>query len=692
MDVLEPMPITNINNDLLISAPILQNYLVDGQGNPLANGTITFFQDSARTILKNVYFQSSNTGGYQYQTLPNPLTVSGAGLICDATGSPTNPFYYPYSETDNTTPQAYYITIVDQNGLPVNTLQNFPFNPNGSGTPSGVVIANNQNLIGNNSFWRNVGTMDLTNVTNTVVAPSYHDGYVFNGSASALYGMLGAQTIPAGGEIMFSKNNTGATDKVTFNTFGLGLTPAITGDAVPEFYLSHNCSASTTGELFKIYQFPITLHTKNLANMPFTVTMQGQSLSTGDATSSQIQFGLYQYAGTNGTGSNVTFINGLTPIPLTTTWQKVTASGTFPSANGLTLGAGGDDAFFLLICLPTDTTCSINFTVPSLYLAPENEIPTNTFSNYDTVNSYISSPITCDIRVSLSNYPSPSNFGWCPMNNGVIGNYVLANAANPYFARQAQDTWPLFNLLWQHFKPYEVAAQPNPVCQMFSVAPTTVTRVNYSGSAYTDFANGNAIQLTAAMGQVLMGTVPLSSLLPAQVATTNTGKGYSSVVTPTNSGGCLWTTAGANELNIFQGAPVIFINVGGSLPTLIKPNTIYYAIPKSATTFLVALSFTDAMAGTAIAYSGSPSATTTVYFGAAGMHEGEYAHMQLAAELPPHTHTIWQTSGTGTATPGASQSFQTPAALGAASGNGPGTSALLNVTQPSLMTNFYIKL
>src|SRR5271155_5775489 len=102
-----------INTDLLIAAPILQDALVDRDGTPMSAGTVTCYQDNSRTTLKNWYYQSGTPGNYTYITLPNPLTLSAAGTICDGNGVDTIPFFYPYSELDDEVFQPYYITIIN---------------------------------------------------------------------------------------------------------------------------------------------------------------------------------------------------------------------------------------------------------------------------------------------------------------------------------------------------------------------------------------------------------------------------------------------------------------------------------------------------------------------------------------------------------------------------------------------------
>src|SRR5271163_2202471 len=86
----------------LVAAPMLQDSFVDKDGTPMSGGTITCYHDNSRTTLKNWYYQSGTPGAYTYITLPNPLTLSAAGTICDINGVDTIPFFYPWSETDET--------------------------------------------------------------------------------------------------------------------------------------------------------------------------------------------------------------------------------------------------------------------------------------------------------------------------------------------------------------------------------------------------------------------------------------------------------------------------------------------------------------------------------------------------------------------------------------------------------------
>src|SRR5215204_2765614 len=101
-----------INPDLLIAAPMLQDYIVDKDGTPLTNGIITLWVDTERFVTyKNWYYQTGSPGAYEYIPLDNPLNLSAAGTIQDPAGNDVIPYYYPYDENDENTPQAYFIQV-----------------------------------------------------------------------------------------------------------------------------------------------------------------------------------------------------------------------------------------------------------------------------------------------------------------------------------------------------------------------------------------------------------------------------------------------------------------------------------------------------------------------------------------------------------------------------------------------------
>lgn len=565
-----------INPSLLISAAMLQDPFVDlATGTAMANGVITMYQDSNRTVLKNWYYQTGVPGAYTYAALPNPLTLSAAGTIVDVNGNDTIPFYYPYSETDNVTPQPYYVTVVDSNGQSQFTRANFPFI--GIAKPTPVESPTFKNYIVNNTFWRNLGSVSLTNVTSTqtlpqeCLAPSQHGGF----------------SMP---DFQFYKSTTGAVETVTFNTFPAG-TPVIGAgtqpDIQPEYYLNHQCTAKQTAETYKYYQFPVSLHLATLNTVEGTISIWAQS--TGGSVNNTVTLSFLQFLGTAGGSSNTITIGSFTA---TTTWTQYTFSFITPSTLGLSLPSTlGDDALYLQIGLQAGHTLNINFTKPSLYFSEV--APTNDFATYDQTDSIINSPRTGDYRHSMNAFLP----GWVPANDGTIGS-----AGSGATTRANVDTWPLYNLLYS------------------GVADHWATVSGRTGNARNDFSNNLPMTLTKNLGRVLQGLDPV-------FVTPST---FTATLTPANFTVDAGNTAKINVTNTFTaGTPVQVSNSGGALPVgyvppysaaqaddpYLQASTTYYVSSANLTTAKIELAPTlaDAIAGTnSIKFSSAGTGTHSI--------------------------------------------------------------------------------
>lgn len=447
-----------INPNLLIAAPMLQDYFVDNaNGEAMSAGVITCYQDNSRTTLKNWYYQSGSPGNYTYIALPNPMTLSAVGTIVDVNGNDTIPFFYPYSENDQNVIQTYYITAVNSNGQVQWSRQNFPFLPGGGAAFNAVPTL--RNIIANNVFYHNIGTQNLTSVTNTIIAPSQHDGFM----AANL------------NDWRFIKNITGGPDTITFMPFLPGNSPLM-GDITPEYYINLQCTGVQTGETQKIIRVPISLHIKTLESVMATITLQAQNLGTNN----EITIGITQYLGSNSSPTYVTVFEET--IPVSSDWTKYPIPIIFPSAESLSVSNTGDDALFLDIQFPLSQTFNLNIAKPSIYLS--NVVPTNDFETYDQIDTIISDPRTGDVRVSLNNF---APFGWVPMNDGTIGNSSSGSTT-----RANIDTWNLFYLIWN-----SVGATNAP---MFNSSGGSVS---YGASAYADWNANNRLSLTKQLGSAI---------------------------------------------------------------------------------------------------------------------------------------------------------------------------------------------
>lgn len=674
---------------------MLQDSLIGKDGLPLANGTIICYHDNSRTVLKDWYYQtgspgSGEFGNYNWITLPNPLRLSASGTIVDINGNDTIPFFYPYFQDENGVNifDPYFIRVLDKNGELQFVRAYFPFVANQNVTPSGPAVNTQENLIANNRFWRNCGAVNATTLPldpneGIEYIQSGNFGNSYNTTSNPNYYYVTIAPSQSDGfsmpDINFIKTANGGTDLITFESFSNTITTSLDGDIIPEYYINHESGSDSSGTQFKIYQFPISLHLATLSGCPFSVTIQAQSVLGN----SFMTFQLYQFRGTGVESPEPTVLD---TVILSNEWAKYTinSSTVFPDDNGISVSSSGDDAYYLQISLPL-TAIEVNFTLPSIFLS-QTQQPTNSFQTYDQVDTIISKPRTGDIRTSLNKFYF---YGWVPMSNGTIGWNPNDVPALPT-ARNNQDTWPLFNLIWSLFSPYSNGSV-NPLAQMYETG-TTATPIGYGSSAYADWIANRQLALTNSMGQVLMGSAPVTSLLLS----------YKTEFTASNGAPALLITA-INAMNAFRGMPFYVSNEGGALPGNLSANTIYYITADAAfssNTFHVSSSFAAAMAGTAIAFTTAGTGTQTITLTLSGMSTGEYAHAQLANEVGAHSHPALLPAASFLMNTGAGQGVNQIQQI--APGNntlqfgattGPNVGGIpFNVTQPSTFNNIYIKL
>lgn len=637
----------NIDENLLISAPILQDYLVDKDtGFPLAAGVVTFFRDKQRQILKNWYYQCTNFAPYQFCAGPNPATLTGVGTFADANGNDVIPFFYPFSEDDKDQSDPYFVRVENSNAELQFTRANFPFVP--STPPPSTSVPTLENYLINNEFWRNFGSMNLATPDNTTLiaaktyyyqtlAPGAHDGF----------------SIP---DIVMIKDATGATETLTFKTFH-STGERLTFDITPEYFLEWNCSAFGSDTL-KGVLFPLQLHIEALENETATVTFHAKSVS-GSA-NNFIELQILQFTGTGSSASSFIFKQSFT---LNTSWNKYTSIPfNLPDADNLVLGKGGDDALYVLFSFPTSQDFVIDFAKPQLYLS--NTVPTNQYDTYDQIDPIINDFRTGDIRTSLNSFQP---FGWVQMNDGVISNSgSITPPTNIPLARANIDTWPLFSLIWNNVN--------NTFAPIYTSAGAVSTR---GASAIADWTANKQLQLTLSLGRSLLG-LPITTGI---VSNFNTGTGVFTVGTPFGS-------------YLYVGSPLYLT---GTIPSAFTANQIYYAIPINATSFKLAATYADALTSTAITggTAGTPPFNANVALG--GVF-GEAQHIQLPGEVGAHAHGPPTGSGgqfIATGNDGAStrgSGVTTIFATGSLTADNTPNSAPFNIVQPSVYYNIFMKL
>lgn len=438
-------------------APIPKWPMINNQGT-LAGGAKLYTYRSLNKIQQKIVYQDA--GG----TIPytNPI-------IFDLNGT-QGPFYWSVNSADLT--DTYYLEAYDSDDNLLWTLDNYF--PPGSGGGGGDVTTYIPllNYIANNQFIDHIDdTANPVGVTNLVLAPSNHKGFTpaLVNPVVGTFGVLGA-------DIRFVKNNTNATDQITFPLFALGSAP-LTGDVTPVNYVRYQCTNSPAGETYKSFQFPITQKIKNLSNQAMTFKVWAR------VTASAVNLTVYvrQYFG-SGTAASAEVRTSVGTLPLTTTWTPFNVSLTIPDVAGKSIGTPGlqtdDDALYIQLEMPLGAPCDVLFIKPALYLGTIN--PDLDFQDYDQIDSITQMPRVGDVKTSLQ---SAASLGWVAMNDGSIGN-VGSGATN----RANQDTFQLYKTIWDGV--------------IDTWAPVSTGR---GASAVADFVAGKTLTLPRSLGRALAG-------------------------------------------------------------------------------------------------------------------------------------------------------------------------------------------
>jgi hypothetical protein len=103
----------------------VDTYFVDKDtGLPLANGTLTFYRDSARNTPKSVFELSGAPPNYTYTSMGAQITLSAVGTVQDAGANNEVIYYFPYDDQGNL--DLYYVVCEDQNGVQQFTREAWP--------------------------------------------------------------------------------------------------------------------------------------------------------------------------------------------------------------------------------------------------------------------------------------------------------------------------------------------------------------------------------------------------------------------------------------------------------------------------------------------------------------------------------------------------------------------------------------
>lgn len=621
-------------------------FFVQNNGKPLSGGLFYTYRSLDKSQKKPVYTDPSNNFPW-----PNPITI-------DANGT-TGPLFF---EIDSLAPtESYFILVTDANGNEMWSVDDYL--PSGSGGGGGTSGLDLENLITNNVFYRHVDTTVSVPAFLTV-APSNNTGLVNNGATA------GDVANPSP-DIVFLKNNTSATDTISFPLFTLGSQPII-ADTAPVDYFNYTCSVAGAGETIKCLQFPITAKVQNLSNKTVSGTFWARA---NGGLPQQIILQWFQYYG-DGAGASVALIQQINvPYNLTNGWVKYNFQDIVPDVTPKNLGGppfggalhnqpeGPNDALFLRVVFPLNATCNIDFTKLTMYVGTV--LSDVDFHSYDEIDSIISLPRTGDVRISLNSFVP---FGWVPCNDGVLsnGNNAIVLPASVPRARNNEDTYPLFHLIWN-------LTSGNPsFAPIYDLTGAVSVR---AGSAIADFEASKQLSLTKALGRVLAGANPITT---ASLAFT--GDAVTDRLTVTSM----------DTLSV--GTPIVV--TGGGLPGGLVANTVYYITNIVGVTFQLAVSVDFAQAGTPI-IDITVNGAGTLYTALSAI-AGEGRHTQTGPEVGPHTHVITAPRGQNYSAPLAQNILTndinngTVTSITAANNTPSGTP--FNVMQPTVFMNVFLKL
>lgn len=433
-------------------------YFVDQTGKPLAGGSFQTFRSLNKQQQKAVF--QDPAGQFPW---PNPALINENGTL--------GPFWWQVDSSN--LQETYYIEVYDANGNLIWTQDDYlPSGGAGGGdVTEGVDLTN---LIVNNTFYRHgPNSANPIGVTQYFLAPGAHSGF-----ASSM--QPGNQP-----DIQFFKNNTAATDQLSFVNFNPGDLGA--EDTTPPQFLRYVCTGSGAGETAKYVQYPISVDIQSTSNQTAVVGIWARC-NSGNA---NLSLYFYQFYG-DGAGASMISPVIITTLTLTTSWKYYSVVTTIPNITGNTYGACQNSGLFLQVAYPLSATTSIDHVKPSVWLG--SIVPDTDYLTNDQIDAVINAPRTGDVRVSLNSF---APYGWVLCNDGTIGN------PNSGATRANFDTFPLFDCLWN-----QVTSQTNGTnvggtgyAQLYDSAGNPIGSVGASSMA--DYAANRRVGLTKILGRAL---------------------------------------------------------------------------------------------------------------------------------------------------------------------------------------------
>lgn len=313
-------------------------------GQPNVSGTITFYDANNPTELKPVYKDSQGVVEWD-----NPIDINVTGAQDEN---------YPIYFADDS---PYRIEIRNSAGALIHEYDPFP-----DGNQNTPVIPDQEisNMIENGQF-------GYPYQTNYATVPTSIDPLLpLNWS--------------------FAKNNTSATDTITFPAFNLG---QVDVDAFPKYYFNYTCTGAGSSETQK------DLIKKWSGVDSFSNTQMTLAITATSSANSSIEILFIQYFGSGGSPSS-TVISSISTQQLSSDWQTYEFTFTPPTVNGKVLGINGDDYCAIAIRMPLNTTSNVALVNIGEYFG--DQAPDYQFQSPDKTKSLVIAdqfPLLSDVNI-----------------------------------------------------------------------------------------------------------------------------------------------------------------------------------------------------------------------------------------------------------------------------------------------------
>lgn len=312
-----------------ISPNLQENFTDKDSGCPLVNGTITFFEDEARTTPKNVFVLSGTVPAYTYTDIGNVVTLNNAGATSYDPGSGATDvrlYYFPFDADGN--PQLYFAEVRSADSILQLTREAWP-NITASSTPGNNGDSAFTNYIPNGQFLSHNDLVD----DGLIVAPITQIGY---------------------GNWTFERpGGSGAVDNVTFVRFASYITNP---EAHPRYAVRVVNTGGGGGDGSKDIRVKFDDVNKfGSDNQNFTFKFQGKSTSGNF----DVDLVLIKNYGTGGSSTTETSLGTFT---ITGAYQSFSTSFVFGDNATKTIGPDDDDFLQLAIRLPIGVVFEGEFT------------------------------------------------------------------------------------------------------------------------------------------------------------------------------------------------------------------------------------------------------------------------------------------------------------------------------------------